>query len=158
MAKHGRNEPCHCGSGEKYKRCCLVKDEAVANALSRARQHSHPTAAASNSSMLRLPDVPVEIADDLDEASNSVVDLLHAGKLDQAEQAARSLLERFPQVHDGYDRLGMVYEARGDMKQAAAWYRKVVEFIRQHPEGYAPEMEELFRKQADRLDPSQSKT
>ena len=26
--KHpGRNEPCHCGSGKKYKHCCLAKDE-----------------------------------------------------------------------------------------------------------------------------------
>ena len=22
----GRNEPCHCGSGKKYKRCCLDTD------------------------------------------------------------------------------------------------------------------------------------
>lgn len=22
----GRNEPCHCGSGNKYKNCCLKKD------------------------------------------------------------------------------------------------------------------------------------
>lgn len=25
--KPGRNESCHCGSGEKYKRCCLSADE-----------------------------------------------------------------------------------------------------------------------------------
>src|SRR5258705_757408 len=25
--KFGRNEPCHCGSGKKYKRCCLTKDQ-----------------------------------------------------------------------------------------------------------------------------------
>lgn len=25
----GRNDPCHCGSGKKYKRCCLAKDEAA---------------------------------------------------------------------------------------------------------------------------------
>ena len=25
MAKIGRNEPCPCGSGKKYKRCCLTK-------------------------------------------------------------------------------------------------------------------------------------
>ena len=25
----GRNEPCHCGSGKKYKQCCLEKDEAA---------------------------------------------------------------------------------------------------------------------------------
>ena len=29
-SKPGRNEPCHCGSGQKYKRCCLAKDEAAA--------------------------------------------------------------------------------------------------------------------------------
>lgn len=23
----GRNDPCSCGSGEKYKRCCLAYDE-----------------------------------------------------------------------------------------------------------------------------------
>jgi hypothetical protein len=28
----GRNEPCPCGSGKKYKQCCLVKDEAKARA------------------------------------------------------------------------------------------------------------------------------
>ena len=22
----GRNDPCHCGSGKKYKRCCYEKD------------------------------------------------------------------------------------------------------------------------------------
>ena len=29
-ARPGRNEPCHCGSGRKYKQCCLQKDEAEA--------------------------------------------------------------------------------------------------------------------------------
>jgi hypothetical protein len=27
VKKLGRNEPCHCGSGRKYKKCCLRKDE-----------------------------------------------------------------------------------------------------------------------------------
>ncbi len=30
MKKVGRNEPCPCGSGKKYKKCCLAKDEAEA--------------------------------------------------------------------------------------------------------------------------------
>jgi hypothetical protein len=29
MDKPGRNDPCPCGSGKKYKRCCLVKNEAA---------------------------------------------------------------------------------------------------------------------------------
>jgi hypothetical protein len=28
--KRGRNEPCHCGSGRKYKKCCLAADAALA--------------------------------------------------------------------------------------------------------------------------------
>jgi hypothetical protein len=27
----GRNDPCHCGSGKKYKKCCLAKDEEEAH-------------------------------------------------------------------------------------------------------------------------------
>ena len=29
----GRNEPCHCGSGIKYKRCCREQDETVRREL-----------------------------------------------------------------------------------------------------------------------------
>ena len=29
-AKLGRNDPCHCGSGKKYKACHLEQDEATA--------------------------------------------------------------------------------------------------------------------------------
>ncbi len=27
VAKLGRNDPCHCGSGKKYKKCCYAKDQ-----------------------------------------------------------------------------------------------------------------------------------
>src|SRR6266545_2690902 len=37
--KVGRNDPCPCGSGKKYKKCCLAKDEAAA-------RQSHATSAA----------------------------------------------------------------------------------------------------------------
>jgi hypothetical protein len=29
IPKLGRNEPCHCGSGKKYKRCCYEKDQEI---------------------------------------------------------------------------------------------------------------------------------
>ena len=29
--KLGRNKPCHCGSGKKYKKCCLSKDKELAS-------------------------------------------------------------------------------------------------------------------------------
>ena len=43
-ARPGRNEPCHCGSGRKYKQCCLEKDEARASAA-RAEAASQATEA-----------------------------------------------------------------------------------------------------------------
>ena len=31
MTKVGRNDPCPCGSGKKYKKCCLAKESSVAD-------------------------------------------------------------------------------------------------------------------------------
>ena len=157
MAKTGRNDPCPCGSGNKYKKCCLAKDEA-------AGREQLAAAVQPPASPLRLSSVAGEIArtlaaaydDDTDElmdASNAVVDLVHAGKLDEAEQAARDLLVRFPDEHDGYDRLGMVHEARGENRQAADCYRKVIDLIRQHPGGFDPGFEDMYAELVNRLDP-----
>jgi tetratricopeptide (TPR) repeat protein len=150
MAKAGRNDPCPCGSGRKYKRCCLEKDEAVEHtALAAAAQAKPPRPIVPNTMVYFDED-----EDELTPASNAVVDLIHAGKLDEAEQAARDLLKRCPEVHDGYDRLGMVYEARGDDQQASYYYRKVIDFIREHPAQYPdPEFESVFHKLVDKLDP-----
>ena len=90
--------------------------------------------------------------DELTEASNAVVDMVQAGDLDAAEQAAHDLLARFPDVHDGYDRLGMVYEARGDHRQAADCYRKAITIIRDHPDNYDPGFEAIFQNLVDRLE------
>ncbi len=38
----GRNDPCHCGSGRKYKQCCLAKDEASARTAANAAAESEP--------------------------------------------------------------------------------------------------------------------
>jgi len=35
MNKHiGRNDPCPCGSGKKYKKCCFLKVEVIESKLS----------------------------------------------------------------------------------------------------------------------------
>ncbi|RXZ80311.1 hypothetical protein EBB07_19315 [Paenibacillaceae bacterium] len=43
MQKLGRNDPCHCGSNLKYKKCCLDKDEA--NKIARITTPANPEAA-----------------------------------------------------------------------------------------------------------------
>ena len=147
MPKIGRNDPCPCGSGRKYKRCCMGKDEASVRA-----KHG----AVHKEQQARIADLAAAIqeADELDQASNSVVDLIHAGRLDEAEQAARDLLLRYPQVPDGHDRLGMVYEARGQNREAAQCYRKVVEFMRAHSADFDPELQTHFLERIAKLDRS----
>ena len=146
MPKTARNDPCPCGSGRKYKRCCMDKDQAAERAALAAAR----TAAAAQ---YKEREALLEHEDELASASNAVINLLDAGKVDEAEQAARELLVRFPDVHDGYDRLGMVYEARGDYKRGADCYRKVIEFVRAHPELYEPEFEITFQRLIAKLDP-----
>jgi hypothetical protein len=45
----GRNEPCFCGSGKKYKQCCLAKDEAIAASARATAAASAPVATAGES-------------------------------------------------------------------------------------------------------------
>lgn len=57
----------------------------------------------------------------------------HARHRDLRRPAARDLIERYPEIHDGWDRLGMLYEARGENRQAADCYRTLLAFVREHP-------------------------
>ncbi len=148
MGKIGRNDLCPCGSGKKYKKCCMANDEAAARAARPAQPAALPAHQLSLDSYFQEHDE----LDELTEASNAVVDMVHAGDLDAAEQAAHDLLARFPDVHDGYDRLGMVCEARGDLRQAADCYRKALDVIRNHPDNYDPEFEASFQTLIDRLE------
>jgi tetratricopeptide (TPR) repeat protein len=158
MQKAGRNDPCPCGSGKKYKKCCLPMHEADERQRAAEQNAERDRRAAAHLASLRearaamLADV-ADDADELDAASNAAVDLVRAGKLDEAERAARDLLERFPYVHDGWDRLGMVYEARGENREAADCYRKVIAFMREHPDDYDPAFEDKFVKLVAKLDP-----
>jgi tetratricopeptide (TPR) repeat protein len=161
MAKPGRNDPCPCGSGQKYKRCCLTKDQEAESAALKAAAEARVTEAARHAHdhdhghhyCEHCGDLMDDVTDELTRDSNAVIDLVHEGKLDEAEQAARALLEHYPEVHDGYDRLGMVYEARGDRKAAADCYRKVVEFVKAHPKQYEPTFTVTFEQMIDELDP-----
>jgi len=157
MAKSGRNDPCPCGSGKKYKRCCLARDEqaertALAAATSPPASRKFSGVATEIADRLALA-AATDADDELTKLSNDAVDRVHEGRLDEAEQAARDLIERFPHVHDGWDRLGMVHEARGDHRQAADCYRKVIDFIRVHPDDYDPDFEAIFHNLVTKLDP-----
>jgi tetratricopeptide (TPR) repeat protein len=62
--------------------------------------------------------------------------------------------DALPYAHDGWDRLGLLYEARGDNQKAADCYRKVIDFTRAHSDDYEPVFEDKFAKRVDKLDPA----
>jgi tetratricopeptide (TPR) repeat protein len=130
MAKIKRNDPCPCGSGKKYKKCCLPLHE-----QSRAqKQDSGP--------IILTPGFT-----ELDDLSNSVLDLIKERRLDEAEAVCRELLLRYPDQIDGTERLGEVYEARGEKKKAAQYYRKAAQFAQDNP-GFDQEMIEWYLSRA----------
>ena len=150
MAKIRRNDPCTCGSCKKYKHCCLAKDEAAARAAAPPPQE--PSSRRVGRFIYPQEDDGYER---LMEDSNAVIDMIHAGDIDAAERAAQELLVRYPEEHDGCDRLGMVCEARGENRQAADYYRKAIAFIEEHAEkgdDFPHELVAYFHGHIDRLD------
>jgi tetratricopeptide (TPR) repeat protein len=161
MAKPGRNDRCSCGSGKKYKACCLTKDEAAEREqLAKAQAARDSQAAEKRQSLREVRKALVaklsgtdDFDDDLTDASNAVLALIRDNKLDEAEAAARDLLVRYPEVPDGWDRLGMVHEKRGETRQAADCYRRLIAFVRQHPDDFDAEIADEYAARVSKLDP-----
>jgi tetratricopeptide (TPR) repeat protein len=153
MSKPGRNDPCPCGSGKKYKKCCEAQEHAAALSRLETRRATEEAAMAVSKERREAarqailagvdPDDYLESLD-LDRVSNGVLDLIRAGKLDEAEAAAQQLLEDYPDIIDGQERLAMVHEARGNRIEAADRYRKAIEMVDANPSYYDPEMREYY--------------
>ncbi len=56
-AKPGRNEPCSCGSGRKYKHCCLPNDEA-AEAAARVKAQEEQASQPPEAETVKPPRAP----------------------------------------------------------------------------------------------------
>jgi tetratricopeptide (TPR) repeat protein len=131
MAKVGRNAPCPCGSGKKYKKCCLLSQDG------KTQTADQPT---------RF----IPVYTELDQLSNRVVDLIAQNKLDEAEAVARKLLKDYPDQIDGLDRLAQVYEARDEKEKAVEYYRKAANFARSMP-GFDQKSIDWYLSEANRI-------
>jgi tetratricopeptide (TPR) repeat protein len=126
LRKFQRNAPCPCGSGKKYKNCC-------------AKAKAPPPSAVYPASQ----DGWVVVEDDLDRISNSIIDLIHQGELDEAQRRATELREQHPEIIDGIERLAMVAEARGDRPRAVDLYRQAVAYVDTN-HGFDPEARQYY--------------
>lgn len=110
--KIGRNEPCPCGSGIKYKKCCLNPQ---------ARKPATPVPQ-------KTKFVPVFTP--LDKLSNSVIQLIDQNKFDKAEKACHKLMKKYPDQIDGLHRFAQLYETRGENEKAVDFYLKAADFAK----------------------------
>jgi hypothetical protein len=135
MAKIGRNQPCPCGSGKKYKRCCWERDRAApVTTTSAVSSHGYHFAET-----------------ELDRLSNSVVDLIDEGRLDEADAACETLRTRYPEVHDWLMRKAMICEARGETELAIEYCQRTLAWMDEHPEDFEPASREPFLQDIERL-------
>jgi tetratricopeptide (TPR) repeat protein len=138
----GRNERCPCGSGKKYKRCCLEADEEAERAARAAEQDDEDCQCEE---CLTL-DAVMELSD---EAAQRIVD----GRLGEAEEICRQLIDEYPDFFDGRERLAQVYEARGERKAAAEQYRQAAAIAATMPPELADlELQARLRERARELE------
>jgi tetratricopeptide (TPR) repeat protein len=124
MKKPGRNEPCLCGSGKKYKKCCLHAPE--------------PSAGGTF------------VYTELDDLSNQVPELIRQKRYDEAEEVCRNLRQQYPEQIDGLHRSAELFEAMENYDKATTFYNWAAEFAEQ-ADDFEQKSVEYFRNKADQL-------
>jgi hypothetical protein len=138
MAKIGRNDSCPCGSGKKYKRCCLTTPDPASIAVL-----ANPLGADDD-----LCDCCI---DALNERADRALDLILEGRVDDGEAMAHDLMRDFPGEVEGIDLLSMVSEARGQRARAADLLRRAIDIVRVHP-GHDAETRMLMHQRLKELE------
>jgi hypothetical protein len=156
MSKLGRNDPCHCKSGKKYKHCCIEKD-AAADSARLAKEANERRLLYDFGSDLDHDHHDHVCADceQVQTAADAIFDLLDAKKYDEAERAALALVREYPEAIDGPDCLGLVAEQRGDRATAAKYYRQALAILEAFidPHGRDDDAKRWYRTKIAELDP-----
>jgi len=103
----GRNDPCPCGSGRKYKQCCLPRQAPVQAPASRMAPAERRRAAATH--------------------YNRGAELHGRGRLDEAIASYREALAQDPSLEVGYGNLANALSALGRFDEAAPIYLRALE-------------------------------
>ena len=111
----GRNDPCPCGSGNKYKKCCLERDEALAQ---QNRAVDLPA---------REDEFTAEILPKVDEAIDRLLIRVEKGQLENVETGLEALLREHPDYHTTNYAMG-VYRALvlEEPESAIPFFKKAV--------------------------------
>jgi len=142
VATIGRNDPCPCNSGAKYKKCCLPAHEA----RDAEKRKAAPLADVARALARWLPNDD----DGFDALSNSAVDLANAGRFDEALAVCARLLAEFPDVVDGIERSAMIHGKMGNHALAAELYQQAFDFVTHPSRRHDYEHPDFYREQVEK--------
>src|SRR5256885_2383198 len=121
MMKTGRNEPCPCGSGKKYKQCCMQFEGAATSMELSFRQPLQ--AAAGHREAGSLPH-----SSDPDHYYNLANTLRDQGRPSEAVACYRTAISIKPDHVIARNNLGTVLQSQGKPEEAIDCYRKALAF------------------------------
>ncbi len=113
LEKIGRNDPCPCGSGKKYKNCCLKKHEAAGKAG--GLEHAEDLKAREKEQERLVGRI------------NKAFDLLGAGRYEEAIRAASNLILKYPDEDRLHDIVATSHLYAGECGEAIAICRRRLE-------------------------------
>ena len=112
----GRNDPCPCGSGKKYKKCCLAKDAALAR---QNRPVDSPVRNEDDFTTLILPEV--------DKAVDRLLIRVEKRQLENVEAGLAALLREHPDYHNTNYAMGVYWASVvGEPDKAIPFFEKAV--------------------------------
>jgi len=119
MNEVGRNDPCPCGSGKKYKKCCMIKEKPPSHA-----EEDILPASPDKHAKQRYPQArAAEIENIFRRASNH----LGRNELELALNAFKSVLRIDPEHYKALTGLGRCLAEMGMREEACKCFEKALE-------------------------------
>jgi len=122
MIKIGRNDPCPCGSGKKYKNCCLGKDREEAPSRGDKKNVDY-LFNVMEKELSRMSESNITKAQDLTYDGWEALEV----DLQEAEKLFKQALKLNPNLADAYNGLAAIDEEKGNLRSAEKYYRKAYE-------------------------------
>jgi hypothetical protein len=157
MEKAGRNDPCPCGSGKKYKKCCLPMHEAEERQRAAEQQAERDQRAAAHQASLREARAAMlaraAMADVDDDATNST---LPPTPPSTSSVPASSTKPRAPRAisWNASPICMMGGTASGWSTRPEATIKRPPTATSSAPTPYDDDFEDIFIKRVDKLDPA----